>query len=383
VEFNDLAGDLTIEMSSLQSFVKAWWAPDDVVVVTGIKPSQSRKGVLNVAVPVKDFMSWTEDDIRGMSQMKDGEVVGTYVTLFPIKDQSKVELGKRGTEENVRDMYGTFIDFDIKPGAFESREELIAFLTQGDIPKPTILVQNGETGGLHAYWRLHWGESGYKGLLEMWHAFISSKTDVKIDRLIDLTRLSRLPSSIYWPKEGTNGKSGVVSVIWADGPTYSVEDIESLSKDIWSQRKERIQRLWNEDSQRKLDASQLAAELGVASDLSGWSLYAAIATVEENFNQLYTWDDILVPMGWTYLKNDGRGRREFARPGRYEKSATVDWPESPDIMSLLSESSETGLSDLKEAGIALTKYRVALRLLWNDDPNKMTVDIVNQMNGKQ
>jgi hypothetical protein len=38
---------------------------------------------------------------------------------------------------------------------------------------------------------------------------------------------------------------------------------------------------------------------------------------------------------------------------------------------------------LKEAGIALTKYRVALRLLWNDDPNKMTVDIVNQMNGKQ
>jgi hypothetical protein len=40
-------------------------------------------------------------------------------------------------------------------------------------------------------------------------------------------------------------------------------------------------------------------------------------------------------------------------------------------MSLLSSSEETGLADLKEAGVVLTKYRVALRLWFNDDETKM------------
>jgi hypothetical protein len=50
-------------------------------------------------------------------------------------------------------------------------------------------------------------------------------------------------------------------------------------------------------------------------------------------------------------------------------------------MSLLSESEETGLAHLKEAGVALTKFQVALTLYWNGDTKKMAVDIVNQLNG--
>lgn len=383
VDFNSIAGDLTVDLSHLQAFVKAWYRPEDLVAITGIRPSKNRQGVLSMPVSVKDLMSFTEEDIWGLAKRADGTVYGTYTTLYPIKDASKVAGGKRGDKTNVGDVYGVFADFDVKPGSFESREAVIEFLTSEGIPKPTILVDNGGSGGMHGYWRHPWNEVGYEEMLARFWAFLSSKSPVKIDRLIDSTRLSRLPSSVYWPKDGSGGIPGTVSVVWADGPMYSVQELEDLTKEAWEDRKQRVSRTIDEDSKMKLDASLLAAELGVGGDSNMWSLYAAIAMVQENFNELYSWENILQPLGWTYLKDDSQGREEYARPGRFEKSATVNWPESRDMMSLLSESPETGLADLKEAGIALTKYRVALRLLWDDDPQKMTRDIVQQMNGVQ
>jgi hypothetical protein len=382
MDLNSLAGDLSVDMSHLQNFVKSWYKPEDHIAVVGIRPSRNRSGVLSMAVPVKDLMTWTEEDIWGLAKRKDGTIFGTYITLFPVKDPKQVSVSKRGTEDNVGDMYGVFVDIDIKPGSFETKEEAVKFLTEGDIPKPTILVDNGGTGGLHAYWRFNWDEVGEKKHLEMWHAFISSKSPVKIDRLIDLTRLSRMPSSVYWPKDGTDGgKPGTVSVSWSDGPQYSVEEIEKLSEDAWTSRKERISRTVSEHTRQRLNASEIAAELGVGGLQNQWSLYAAISQLEENFNELYTWADILQPLGWTFLKTDSQGREEYARPGRMEKSATVNWPESPDVMSLLSESEETGLAHLKEAGVVLTKFQVALTLYWNGDTKRMAIDIVNQMNG--
>jgi len=382
VDFNSIAGDVTVDMSHLQAFVKAWYKPEDLIAISGIRPSKNRQGVLSMPMSVKDLMAFTEDDIWGLAKRANGDIYGAYMTLYPIKDPKLVAGGKRGDKTNVGDIYGVFIDFDVKPGSFESREDVIKFLTESEVPKPTILVDNGGSGGMHGYWRVSWDETGYEELLARWWAFVSSKSPVKIDRLIDSTRLSRLPSSVYWPKDGSGGIPGTVSVVWADGPQYSVQKLEELTKEAWEDRKIRVSRTIDEDSKMRLDASLLAAELGIGGPGSEWSLYAAIAMVQENFNQLYTWENILQPMGWTYLKEDSQGREEYARPGRFEKSATVNWKESPDMMSLLSESPETGLADLKEAGIALTKYRVALRLLWNDDPQAMTRDIARQMNGQ-
>jgi hypothetical protein len=382
VDFNTLAGEITVDLSHLRAFVQAWYKPDDTIAISGIRPSKNRQGVLSMPMAIKDLMSFTEEDIWGLAKRANGDIYGSYMTLYPIKDGTKVAGGKRGDKTNVGDIYGVFIDFDVKPGAFESRDDVIKFLTESDVPKPTILVDNGGSGGMHGYWRVPWTETGYEELLVRWWAFVSSKSPVKIDRLIDSTRLSRLPSSVYWPKYGSGGIPGTVSVVWADGPQYSVQELEALSSDAWNQRKERVSRTISEHSRMRLDASQLAAELGVGGLANEWSLYAAIATLEENFHSLYTWSDILTPMGWTYLKNDSAGREEWARPGRYEKSATVNWPESPDMMSLLSESPETGLAELKEAGIALTKFQVALTLLWGNDVQRMTTEIVAQLNGK-
>jgi hypothetical protein len=382
VDFNSLAGELDVDMSHLQNFVKAWYLPTDTIAIAGIRPSKNRQGVLSMPMEVKDLMAFTSEDIWGLAKRSNGDIYGTYITLYPVKDAAKVKGGKRGDKSNVGDVYGVFIDFDVKPGSFESREDVIRFLTEGDIPKPTILVDNGGSGGMHGYWRVNWDEVGYEELLVRWWAFVQSKSEVKIDRLIDSTRLSRMPSSVYWPKEGTeDGKPGTVTIVWADGPQYSVQELEELTEEAYNTRKERISRTVAEHTRQRLSASEIAAELGVGGLQNQWSLYAAIATLEENFNELYTWADILQPLGWTFLKTDSQGREEYARPGRMEKSATVNWPESPDVMSLLSESEETGLAHLKEAGVVLTKFQVALTLYWNGDTKRMAIDIVNQMNG--
>ncbi|MGN6037293.1 hypothetical protein ACP6NG_18160 [Brevibacterium casei] len=84
-----------------------------------------------------------------------------------------------------------------------------------------------------------------------------------------------------------------------------------------------------------------------------------------------SWEDILTEAGWSYLRTDYDGRDLWVRPGSSQKSAAVNWPENPDVMSLLSDSPATGLFDLKEAGIPLTKYRVALRLIAGDEPAKL------------
>ena len=94
---------------------------------------------------------------------------------------------------------------------------------------------------------------------------------------------------------------------------------------------------------------------------------------------MYSWEDILIPAGWTFLYTDREERQVVARPGRHEKSATVGWVESPNMMSLLSTSPDTGLADLKEIGAPLNKYRVAQKLLWNDDEKKMVDDILKSV----
>ena len=61
----------------------------------------------------------------------------------------------------------------------------------------------------------------------------------------------------------------------------------------------------------------------------------------------------------------------FARPGKGDRSAVVDYTDengvvSP-VMSLLSKSEMTGLLDLYEAAIPLTKYQVLLRTRYQDN----------------
>ena len=60
----------------------------------------------------------------------------------------------------------------------------------------------------------------------------------------------------------------------------------------------------------------------------------------------------------------------------------VDWEGSEgNVMSLMSTSRETGLLDLLEAQIPLTKWRVLVRLSFNDDYDA-AMKWVDEQNGR-
>lgn len=109
-----------------------------------------------------------------------------------------------------------------------------------------------------------------------------------------------------------------------------------------------------------------------------WLRATTLSGIEDKFNETYSWDSLLLPMGWTKLREDDEGRVFWSRPGDgVRKSATTDWPDSPHVMSLFSTAPETGLVDLHDSGVLLTKYRVWVTLFWNGDESAAIQTLIN------
>ena len=93
-------------------------------------------------------------------------------------------------------------------------------------------------------------------------------------------------------------------------------------------------------------------------------------SLEEEFNETHTWHEVLEPLGWTDIGRDSDGRTLWARPGQDKgatyKSAATDYQGSH-VMTLFSDSPDTGLWPLAEAGIPLTKYRVWVQTRFDGD----------------
>lgn len=383
MKFSDYAGDTSIDTSHLKTFVDAWYNPDDIVVIVAISVNSPRRKVLSQTIPAHELAVSTPDEIEDLCSSGEDKF-NTYMSIFPVKDENNVSLKSRGSKEDVKEVYGVFTDFDVKEGAFESKAEIITFVNS--LPhRPTIIVDNGETGGVHVYWRLNRGETDNEELLFMWWCYISSMTDKKIDRLIDSTRISRLPSGIYWGKEGQ--KSDTVKVITANGPTYSSADLRSISNDAFEGRKKKIETIIRKDQISKRDVGELAAQIYSEHNGTGftWSAKLALSKLEEMVNTELTWNEILEPHGWEHRRTLRDDTNEWARPGQSARSAVTDYRHddgslSP-VMSLLSQSEDTGLQDLLDAQIPLTKYRVHLRLKYNDNERQMLIDMKERLLG--
>jgi hypothetical protein len=400
---NDLVGDITPSPEHLASFVKAWFAPTDYVSLVAIpsqefKTQNKRNKVLSQAVLVTELVAATADDLRGLV-MAPGIEYNMYLGINPLNKENKVSLHARGDETEIREIYGVFIDFDIKPGCFSNKQDIHKFLDKfsKEVIAPTIVVDNGKYGGVHAYWRFDLKENEHvmgdqaRTLLQNWWSLIAEHASlweegVDIDRLIDLTRVSRMPGGIYWPSKSLGSTEvpvpDLIRVISLD-ERYPVEVISHLCNGAGDRYREKIKTFRKRENDRIINTDQIIRDvLNVkAGERLGnhWGALAAIAYIEDIFNDLYSWEDILIPAGWTFLYTDREDRQIVARPGRHEKSATVGWTESPHMMSLLSSSPDTGLADLKEIGAPLSKYRVAQRLLWNDDEKKMVDDILKSV----
>jgi len=172
------------------------------------------------------------------------------------------------------------------------------------------------------------------------------------------------------------GNPSVVSLTKAENVTYPMIDFINASQKAWQSRLEDVHKTRAYDRNLKVSTDDYAKML----DGSKWQQLLAVASVEDYFNEHVTWTEILLQAGWTFTRIDSQHREEWARPGREgEKSACVNWPESPEMMSLLSTSYDTGLLDLLDANIALTKWRVSLRLNFNDDYQAMVKWTLEQM----
>lgn len=383
MKFSDHAGSITIDSGHFKAFAYAWYMPNDLVSIVAMPVNKTKKSpVPSQIITIEDLLKATNEDFESWCYLDEDRQTpcNMYMAISPLKDGTVLAPGKRGDESNFKGVYGAFVDLDVespsKLGCFKSKEEINEFLNSLEYP-PTIVVDNGASGGVHAYWRLHRGETGTKELLERWWSYLSTQTERKIDKLIDITRISRMPSCIYWAKRDGD-KTDTVKVLSNSGPTYSLEQMNSITEAAFVKYKQRRKDVINKESQRKWSSlPDLASKLykEYTGDGYNWGAMRIIANIEDIYNEKVDWEDVLIPNGWTFLRDLNDGAREWARPGRDERSAVTDFDygdgngASP-VMSLLSSAEETGLFDLKDAGIPLTKYRVSLRLDFDDDDEK-------------
>lgn len=363
-------GTAAIDPGQTARFVKAWFHPDDLVLIVA-RPALGRPGrTLSMAATAREVAEWSEADLKAVGRHEDTPL-SLYIGVSPLREDHQVTATSRGGKRDVREIYGVWADLDVKSGAFESREAIYAYLDGLEL-EPSITVENGSQGGVHAYWKLDQPVPATSDLPLRWWAYLDSKADGRaIDRLADSSRIMRLPGATYYPKDF--GPTGPVKVSQITGAVYSKERIQVVSHEAAERATARREQTRAAHQMTEADMSRLMyAELTKGGDVS-WTQHLARVALEERIQEM-SWDDILIPAGWTHISDGEDGERRWARPGQRGKSAHTDWNGS-EVMSLHSWSEETGLADLKEAGVPLTKPLVLLRVQYNGDVAAMINDL--------
>ena len=140
----------------------------------------------------------TEEALKGMDSERD-----TYFTMavFPARITSR-------RKENARAIFGVWLDVDCGDKGkgreyFPSDEEALAWVTDTLVDKWSTIVHSGT--GLHVYLMFDepfWIESEEDNrraqrLVKGYHTFASALCPYKIDPLIDLARVMRVPGTLH------------------------------------------------------------------------------------------------------------------------------------------------------------------------------------------
>lgn len=408
MKFGDLVGSISVDPAHLQKFIDVWFVEGDEVLLRGI-PLTGNRYVMNLAEDISVIRCQTKETLERelCRNSTTHDIISLYIQMNPVKNKDDISLYVGSKVHDIRNIYGCFVDLDVKDGGFDSKEEIKLFLDSLEHP-PTIVVDNGVSGGMHAYWRFVENDidPNRSAILNKWWAYMCEKATefkgsrVKIDKLTDVTRISRMPSSIYWPvRDGQ--KYGTVTVDNCSGIKYEYDVLDNISNDSYVRHTERLRAIREKANENRIgDINQWWESLKELGDdtvsveniqyqvknhhdrfgnrlpvdelreLSETNLTLVSKLIENYVNEYIDWSEILEPHGWTLLKEKSNSR-VWARPGRNERSAETDYSDSgfktSSAMSLLSSSEDTGLSDLKDAGVVLTKSRVMLRLDFNDD----------------
>lgn len=380
MKLQDLAGSLQVDPLQAAQLIRSWFHPQDIVVISGKKVIRSSDyNVLSQSITAEELVKSLYSDIgtEVLSSMCNEPVpLDMYVNVGSPRSQLK-SMNSRVRESDLDHVIGVIGDFDVKDSGFKDTAQIIRYLNSLEL-KPTIIVESG-SGGVHAWWKFIIDSSigqvdvKYgKEISARWWTYLNKIAQrdysATVDKLVDTARMMRLPGTIHWPRYGSDSFASPVSLIIADGPSHTPTSMLEVSASAWSERNVKVKSIRDHDRSMQLNTTEYASLLGG----SKWGQRLAIAGVEDYFQEKISWEGILAPAGWSYVRTDSQGRDEWARPGRSgEKSACVNWEGSPNVMSLLSTSHDTNLLDLLDADIPLTKWRVSLKLNFNDDYQKM------------
>lgn len=278
------------------------------------------------------------------------------------------EPGRKGGKKDIARVPGVWVDLDVgKDGVFANEEHALALL-RSVRPYPTIVVATG-TGGVHGYWKVRGGldPRTSEDLVTRWWSHLSAESDAKIDKLTNCDRVMKLPGSIRWEKN-PGDQPALVRLLYSTPATVSVDELVRTSDAAWRDYRDRIRQRREQVEQRMLAVGRLTV-----TELAGagrWAPLLSAVSLEDDFNESHGWHEVLEPMGWTDIGTDSEGRTLWARPGQdgntTYKSAATDYQGSH-VMTLFSDSPNTGLWPLAEAGIPLTKYRVWVQTRYDGD----------------
>lgn len=356
------------------AFYKAWFGgtPEDwLSSLVRMKPS---KGGTNARVaPWGGIVKAVEQ--LGLNELiwADGAEWDLYTSVGFLTEKPK--RGFRGGLALVRGVNGCWLDLDVgKEKSFTSETECLDFAMSLGI-RPTILVATG-TGGVHAYWKTETTltKEETRELCERWYIHARDiAAGIAIDKLVNPDRLMRLPGSIRWPK-AVGEEVTLCRLLDTSGPIVRADDMIALTDATWEAHKDRIA-----STRRAVTTGREELDLASLGE-NRWDTLRLVMHIEDLFNESFDWADVLVPKGWVEMGRDNEERRIWSRPeDGTKKSATTDWCESPHTMSLFSTSPATGLLDLHEANIPLTKYRCFIQLHWHGDEAGFVAAYVKQL----
>lgn len=383
--WGDLAGgDLVLDVDAAIKHLEWTFEPGDIVHLVNLRP----KG-RGVKTTVISMGAQLEELIEGMPEEFEGICVAPWSTYYQIAPSTEAMVGK-GIRPDKSKCAGTrvlFADLDVgKSGGFKNKAEVDRFLAEIAVP-PGSVVWTG-SGGAHATWRLGSGvgdrlreELTGRQIGERWWTWLDSECKrlglehVVIDRLIDLdARVLRLPGTIRFPKYEGDVTAPVIAE-YLDVEDVSYEKFYEITDATFEPYKARVKARQDEDS-------RIVEEIvDISKRGSRWTDLIIMTQIDEWSEQYLSWEEILTEYGWTKFREGGDGSIEWTRPGGEGKSATTDWPESPGVMSLFSTDPSTGLLDLYEAEIHLTKWRVFLRLIHDDNAWEAMDDLGRRIKG--
>lgn len=371
MKWTDIGGDDSLDREASARHLEFMFEPGDLVHITGLREKNKLQGKQAGVITIGGDRDELCEQIRaeGLKVYGPETPDNPWNIYYSIAPASEVVEGlkRRPGKKQAAEVRQLFADLDTKDGGFESEEAIRAYI-DGLTIAPSCVCWTG-SGGCHLTWLVAPEDRELftkdTKAAEKWWSWLMSQAPegVMIDYLVDPeSRVLRLAGTVRFPK----GRE-----VAAPQPVRAeYTSAEPLTRDAFNRAVREPYKSYSARTKARRESDRALAADTVS--LSGlpltWKRAAILSEVDEIVAANLSWDDVLAPRGWTFYKDGGDGSREWTRPGKSgEKSGTTDWPDSPEVMSLFSAAPETGLWDLEESKIPLTKWRCYLRLHHNDN----------------